>query len=287
MQRGLRPTFVAGILGCGLLLGLPATASAHRIEQHFPVGARPVIIVHNPNGLITIKSWPKAEVMVVADHASDKVEVDAEQNGNRVELFTHLLTKDVSPDELRADYEVSVPDDAELQIHNDSGTVAVTDVIGDTSVETIGAGVQLENAAGYLTVKTVGGSFDCVRCSGRIQAQSISGSLRILENRSANIHFQTSTGNILFQGDFIPNGTYIFKNYSGPIDVRFSAGTSFDLSASSLKGRVLNEAKLKPPVHDKHPESPFSHGLFGTYNEGRAKVELTSFSGTISIRKGD
>ena len=286
-QFNFRPLAAASLAGAALLLGLPATASAHRIEKHFTVAEHAVVIVHNPNGLITVKSWAKPEVMVTADHASDKVEVDAEQNGNRVELMTHLLSENVSPSELRADYELSVPEDAELQIHNDSGTVAVTDVAGDMSVETIAAGVQLENAGGYLTIKTVGGAFDCVRCYGRIVAQSISGNLRVLENRSASVRFQTSAGNIFFQGDFLPTGTYVLKNYSGAIEVHFNPGTSFDLSATSLKGKVINDAELTPPVHPKNQGPKFSHGLFGSYNNGRAKVELTSFSGTISIRKGN
>lgn len=277
----------ASLAGATLLLGLPATVSAHRIEKHFAVAEHPVVIIHNPNGLITVKSWTKPEVMVTADHASAKVEVDAEQHGNRIELLTHLLSEDVSPSELQADYELNVPEDAELQIHDDSGTVAVTDVAGDMSVETIGAGVQLENAGGYLTIRTVGGPFDCVRCYGRIVAQSISGNLRVLENRSASVRFQTSAGNIFFQGDFLPNGTYVLKNYSGAIEVHFNPGTSFDLSATSLRGKVINEAELRPPTHPKNQGPKFSHGLFGTYNEGRAKVELSSFSGTISIRKGN
>ena len=73
------------------------------------------------------------------------------------------------PDDLRADFEISVPADAELQIHDDSGGVNVSNVLGDMNVETIAAGVDLEDAAGYLTVKTVGGSFQCLRCAGRIE----------------------------------------------------------------------------------------------------------------------
>jgi DUF4097 and DUF4098 domain-containing protein YvlB len=285
MQRGFRLLAWAG--GAAWLLALPAPVFAHHIEKHFPVSDKAVVIVHNPNGLITIRSWPKQEVMVVADHASGKVEVNAVQNGNRIELLTRPFSNNVSPSELRADYEVSVPENAELHIHNDSGTVAVTDVMGDTTVETVAAGVQLENAGGYLTISTVGGSFDCMRCYGRVDAHSISGNLRVFENRSTNVHFQTGTGSIFFQGDFLPNGMYSLKNYSGPIEVRYSQATSFDLSATSIQGRVINDAKLKPPKHSSNLGPRYSRSLFGTYNEGLAKVELSSFSGTISIRKRD
>jgi DUF4097 and DUF4098 domain-containing protein YvlB len=179
---------------------------------------------------------------------------------------------------------VSVPEDAELQIHDDSGEVSVANVLGDMNVETVAAGVALEDAAGYLTVKTVGGSFQCVRCAGRLEVSSISGSFRLLDLRSYHVRAQTSTGNILFDGEFLPNGIYRLKNYSGVIEVRFSPGDSFDLSATSLKGSVNNEAKLTPPAHPQRLSSKFGYAL-GTFNAGRAKVELTSFDGTINVRK--
>jgi DUF4097 and DUF4098 domain-containing protein YvlB len=270
----------------GLLLLVAATpASAHHLEKHFPVAAHPIIAIHNPSGTITVRSWPKQEVAVVADHPSDKVEVDAEQNANRIDVITHVISESASPADLEANYQLTVPEDAELQIHSDSGAVAVTDVLGDMAVDTVAAGVQLEDTAGYLSVKTVGGSFDCFRCAGRIEAQSISGNLRIFENRSSNVRFQSSTGNLRFEGDFLPSGTYLLKNYSGTIEVRFSPDDSFDLSATSLYGKVINEANLKPPAHSSRRSPSYARSLFGTFNLGRAKVDLTSFSGTISIRK--
>ena len=87
------------------------------------------------------------------------------------------------------------------------------------------------------------------------------------------------------QYDFLPNGLYVMKNYSGVIEVRFSPADSFDLSATSLQGRVFNEANLIPPAHNTHTSPRFARSLFGSVNQGRAKVEVTSFSGTINIRK--
>jgi len=81
----------------------------------------------------------------------------------------------------------------------------------------IAAGVDLEDSAGYLTVKTVGGAFQCVRCAGRLEVSSISGSFKLIDMRSYNVRAQTSTGNILFTGSFLPNANYRLKNYSGVI----------------------------------------------------------------------
>jgi DUF4097 and DUF4098 domain-containing protein YvlB len=275
---------VPSLLICGMA---SATPPPRRQEQHFKVDAHPVVTIHNPNGMITVKAWTKAEVMVISTRASDNVEVEAEQMGNRVDVSTHAAADNVSPDDMRADYQINVPEDAELQIHDDSGEVNVANVLGDMNVETVAAGVDLEDSAGYVTIKTVGGSFQCTRCAGKLEISSISGNLRLTDIHSFHVHAQTSTGNILFAGEFLPNGIYRLKNYSGVIEVRFSPADSFDLSATSLKGKVINEATLTPKSHQQHFYSRFGNSLFGTFNAGRAKVELTSFDGTINILKRD
>jgi DUF4097 and DUF4098 domain-containing protein YvlB len=274
----------AGLLVPGLLLC--GTASADRIERHFKVQAHPVVTVHNPNGTVTVRAWTKSDVMVVAKRATTQVEVDVEQTGNRVDVQTRQVADAASPDDLRTDFEISVPEDAELQIHNDSGGVNVSNVLGDMDVETIAAGVELQDTAGYLTVKTVGGAFQCLRCSGRLEATSISGNFKLIDLRSVYVRAQTSEGNILFNGSFLPNATYVLKNYSGAIEVRFSPGDSFDLMATSYKGKVNNEAKLAPSSHH-HLIPKIGNALFGTFNSGRARVELNSFDGTINILKRD
>lgn len=268
----------------GLLLIGATSASANKFTRHFKVDAHPVVTIHNPNGLVTVRAWTRSEVMVMADCATNSVALDAEQSGNRVDIMSRQVADSVAPGDLRADYTISVPEDAELEIHNDSGGVNVSNVLGDMSVETIAAGVDLEDAAGYLTVKTVGGSFQCIRCAGRLEVSSISGNLRLMDMRSYQIRAQTSTGDILFNGEFLPNATYQLKNYSGVIEVRFSPGDSFNLSATSLKGKVHNEAKLTPSSHH-HFLPRFGNALFGSYNNGLASVELSSFNGTINILK--
>jgi len=277
----------AGLLVPGLLLSSAVYAGPIRHEQHFKVTAHPVITIHNPSGLITVKAWTKAEVMVISMPATTEVEVDAEQMGNRVDVSTRALSESVAPGDMKADFQINVPEDSELQIHNDAGAVNVSNVLGDMNVETVAAGVDLADTSGYLTVKTVGGSFQCSRCAGRIEVSSITGSFRLIDLKSTHVWAQTSTGNILFNGEFLPNGTYSLKNYSGTIEVRFSPGDSFDMSATSLKGKVNNEAKLTPSTHEHHFVPRWGNALFGTFNQGRAKVELTSFDGTINILKRD
>ena len=272
------------VLVPGLLALTAMPVWARHIEKHFKVDPHPIVSIHNPNGIITIKAWTKHEVMVMSDQNNDAVEVEADQANNRVDITTHDISATFAPQDMRADYQVNVPEDTELQIHNDSGAVNVANVLGDMNVETIGAGVGMADTAGYTTVSTVNGSFQCLRCTGRIEVRSISGNIRLDDLRSSDVLAQTSTGNIIFNGQYLPNGSYRLKDYSGVIEVRFSPADSFDIVATSLKGKVNNEAKLEPTSH--HGFLPrVGDSLFGALNAGRARVEVTSFNGTINILK--
>jgi DUF4097 and DUF4098 domain-containing protein YvlB len=277
--RTLGPVLALGFA----LAGVPALA--HRVQKHFKVDSHPVLTLHNSSGNIVIRSWPKQEVQVIADHKSEKVDVNAELKGNMVVVSTHILTDDVTPADLEADYQITVPQETELSIHNDSGLVDVEGVLGDMSFETVGADVDLSRVTGYITVRTVGGSFSCNECSGRIDANSISGAISLIGSESSNVQARSSTGNILLDSDLLPNGLYQLRNYSGHIDVLFSPSDSFDVTAISMRGKVENEADLKESPQPERHLPAFARSLFGVYNEGRARLILNSFSGTIVIRR--
>jgi hypothetical protein len=278
---------ISPCLFIAVLLAAASPSFADHLEKHFPVKPHPVIVIHNPKGRLVIQSWPKAEVQVVADHASDEIGIEATQKGNLIELNTMLLSENVGPDALRADYSLNVPADAELQVHNDAGFVQVLRVFGDTAVDTATAMVDLEDIGGFISVKTIGGSVDCIRCSGRIEISSFTGDLRLLQGHLMNVRMHTTNGSILFDSDFMPSGVYLVSNYSGPIELRFSPGDSFSVQAVSLRGIVNNEANLTPsPIHSPTRPPRFSNSIVGgSKGLGLAHVELSSFDGTINIRK--
>jgi DUF4097 and DUF4098 domain-containing protein YvlB len=263
-------------------------ARAERIEKHFTVHSKPKITVRNSSGRIQVKAWTKKEVQVAWTNGSGKSVVDTEQAGNRVEIATQEAGGNISADDVKTDFEITVPVESELNVRTDSGNVTVESVHGDMTFDTVGANLQLTDVDGYVVAKTIDGSLVCTRCSGKLEANSISGNMQMVDPTLESVRVQTSSGNILFDGSFLSRGIYIMKNFSGTIEVHFSSSDSFDVNATSLKGDVINQATFKPDTHGSpRPASKWGHSLFGTMNEGHAKVELSSFSGTIKILKRD
>jgi DUF4097 and DUF4098 domain-containing protein YvlB len=283
------------LLGAGLLLWTAAPAHAanpgQRTEKQFNVSGRPVVVIHNvASGRIEVKSWKNPQVDVVATQASNKIVFEIEQVGDRVDVNANVQDGPTQPLELEANLQLTVPEETELQLKTETGLIYVEQVTGDMKLESFGGDVHLKEVSGYIIVKTTGGSLVCTQCAGKLDFSSISGNSQILQPQLTNVNLMTTTGNILFDGDFVRTGLYSMKSGRGVVEVRFSSNDSFDLKAQTATGNVDNQAAafLKPDSHGmKHAVSKFTHGLFGTVGMGLAKVELSSYSGTIRIMRRD
>jgi DUF4097 and DUF4098 domain-containing protein YvlB len=273
-----------------LLLGSAAVpARAHRVEKHFPVDGRPVITLSAlVRGRVEVKSWKNPEVVVIGSHASDKLEIDADAVRNRIEITSHVLDSSAQPTELEANFDITVPEESELQVRTGSGTILVERVYGDMTFDTVAGDVHLKEVAGYIIIRTVGGSILCVQCAGKLNVSSISGNVDVREPALSNLDVYTTSGNIFYDGQFLSHGIYKMRTGTGWVEVRFSDTDSFDLRATTQKGRVDNQAEayLKPDKRFHFP-SKFVKGIIGSVNAGLARVEVSSFDGTIRLRKRD
>jgi DUF4097 and DUF4098 domain-containing protein YvlB len=194
------------------------------------------------------------------------------------------------PSEMEANFQLTVPEETELQLTTQTGLIYVEQVTGDMTLESVAGDVHLKEVSGYIIVSTTGGSLVCTQCAGKLEFNSISGNAQVLQPALDNVKLRTMTGNILFDGDFVHTGLYSMRSGKGLVEVRFSGNDSFDLNAQTATGTVDNEASeyLKPDSHGmKHMASKFSKSLFGTVGTGFAKVELSTYSGTIRILKRD
>ena len=271
--------------------GVAANATGQRVEKHFAVQGRPVVVIQNvANGRIEVKSSKNLEVVVIASQTSNKISFAMEQAGDRIDVTASILDLTAQPLELETSFQLTVPEETELQLKTENGLIYVEQVMGDMTLESVAGDVHLKEVSGYIIVKTTGGSLVCTQCAGKLKFESISGSAQILQPALNAVNANTSFGNILFDGDFIRTGLYSMRSSKGLVEVRFSGNDSFDLNARTNMGTVDNQAAayLKPDSHGaaRNLGSRF-RGLFGTVGAGLAKVELSTYSGTIRILKRD
>src|SRR6266853_2377772 len=103
---------VLPIFGAGMLM-LPAVsfAAGQKIEKHFSVKGRPVVMIQNvADGRIEVKSWKISEVVVTASQSSDKVGLDMEQADDRIDVIANILDTSAPQSELSENIQLTVPE---------------------------------------------------------------------------------------------------------------------------------------------------------------------------------
>ena len=288
MGRSILP-----LVGAGLFFwtATPATGATQHFEKHFPVKGHPVVCIHNiGNGRIEVKSSKISEVIVAGTQASSKVTLETENAGDRIDVSANIVDVTAQPNETEVNFQLTVPEETELELKTQTGLIYVEQVMGDMTLQSVAGDVHLKEVSGYIVVRTTHGSLVCAQCAGKLDFNSVSGNAQLLQPALTNVNLFTTSGNILFDGDFIRTGIYTMRSGKGTVEVHFSGNDSFDLNAQTATGTVDNQAEayLKPDSHGmKHMASRFTKGLFGTVGSGLAKVELSSYSGTIRILKRD
>lgn len=273
-------------------LGFLMAASLARVEKNwtFPTNTNPRISLSNLSGRVVVRGWDKTEVHAVSATASPQVTIDVDPlpaggATDKIHFMTRVLDPTLTGSNEVADYTLDVPMDSTLEIRNRQGSVQIQKLMGEAWVESVGGSVTVADMGGHLAVRTVGGDIEIVRCSGRIEASSITGNLHFVSPTTSKLRGTTTSGKIVYEGDFVAGGDYVLSQYSGDMEIFCPASSSFELNAKSVRGKVTTdpEFSLIPKRHPGYPPQG-ARGLFGTHNSGNATVELTSFSGSIRIR---
>ena len=262
-------------------------AAQSRKEYRFAVGAKSGVSVNNPYGSISVRPSTGNTVVIDAVLHSDKVEVDNNQNGNHVEIQSHLLA---GADAVsgRVDYEILVPPDASVTLHSTTGPLRAEKLHGDVTLEGAAATVDVRDVRdAHVHVKTVNGPVTLTNVQdGHVEVDSLSGEVTLDQVSGPLVQVISTSGRISYTGDFGLSGEYRLTSHSGDIDAIVPDGTSADVSARSVRGEVHDDIPLQPKTHTWFAITE-GRAFMGTM--GRAAVSSTvvlrSFSGKIHLRK--
>jgi hypothetical protein len=260
------------------------------MEKTLEATSNPRLTVTNLAGQIVVRGWDKSQVHAVYTLVSPHVEWDTEAippagPADKIRFVTHLLDPTVAASEQNVDCNLDVPLGSSLEIRNAQGSVRIENLQGDdASVETVGAAISVSDFSGHLFVQSVGGNIDVSRASGRVEAYSITGNLHFVSPTTSKLRGSTTSGRILFEGDFPEGGDYSLSDYSGDMELLCPPWASFELFAKTVQGKLVNEM---PMTVRRRAATPLSsaNSFFGTHLTGKATVNLKSFSGTIRIRQ--
>ncbi len=265
----------------------PNKPAQSKREFHFTVGPHAGVSVMNAYGSIWVKPSSNSTVVVNAFLHSDKVEVDNNQSGNRVDIQSHLLPG-ADPESGRVDYEVLVPADASVTLHSSTGSLHAEKLHGDVSLEGPGADVDVRDISdAHVHVKTMNGAvnLDNIK-SGHVEVDSLSGTVTLNGVNGSLVQVVSTSGRINYIGDFGNSGEYRLTSHSGDIEATIPEWTSADVSARSVRGEVQDDIPLQPKTHTWYAMDK-GRAFAGTMGRVAmsSTVVLRTFSGKIHLRK--
>jgi len=270
---------------CIAVLSAAALAADNRKEFKYTVGSGASVNVVNQFGSVILKPSSGNQVIVVANTRSNKVEADCSQSGNRIEVRTHFLEK-ANDDEGKIDYEIQVPNGANVTAQVANGSIRAERIGGDVTLRSDSASLEardIDNA--HVHAHSVSGPITLANISsGHVEVGTGSGKVTLNNVTGPSVTVNTTSSAIAYDGDFGNGGAYQLSSHSGPIDVFLPSSASVDVKAESVNGSVQNDFPLQKKTHsDFKPQA--GRSFQGFANSGSSSVELHSFSGTIRVKK--
>jgi hypothetical protein len=234
----------AAVLALFLAFGTSSAFAQQRVSRHYPAGKTVRIELKNLAGTITVETWQRDEIRITATMEAPAVHFNPRQTD------TGLVIDVVSDNRDRRDV-----GDANFRIQ----------VPARSSVD-------LETRSGQITVSNLQG--DLVRAH-----VWTSGDITLTGVNSTRVFAGNTTGNIFFDGEFVPGGTYEFKSGQGDITLRLPANCGFRLVATAQAkkismGRFWNDG-MKLLGEGRR--------ITGDVGDGRASVVVTNYQGSIKF----
>ena len=295
-----------------------------RQTRSFKIGAQGDIDASNIAGDITVTRGSSNEATIEilkrargrsADDAREMlglVQVNVTERNGHIEIRTQYPRGDEMRTSGRRNINVSVdltittPAGTRILAHSISGDLKATDIKGDLSLETISGSVTISGASRIASAKSVSGdvSITDTQTDGSIEAGSVSGSISLSKARArgmdlgsisgdivvhdvecdrADLH--SFSGNVEYAGSFTKNGRYDMKSHSGDVRLSVSGSTGFEVEATTFSGSVRSDLQLQRMDAERASDRMRRRSLRGTYGDGSAIVQITTFSGSVVVGK--
>jgi DUF4097 and DUF4098 domain-containing protein YvlB len=295
-----------------------------RTTKTVRLGANGELSLGNVSGDITVTraSGNDAIVEIIkvsrarsADEARElltAVTVEVNERNGRAEVKTRYPSGDENRRNNRRNYNVTVtynvqaPAATRLDVNSVSGNIKVSDIKGELSVGTVSGNVSVTSAGAIASAKSVSGNVEIINAQGqesleassvsgdvtmqritvrRIDAGSVSGNVKLDEVQCDRAEAHSTSGNIAFDGTLARRGRYELKSFSGEVHLAISGATGFEVEATTFSGDVRSDLPITIRGNADPNEHKRRRSLNGTYGDGSAILELSTFSGNIVIAK--
>lgn len=249
--------------------------------------------VSNFSGTITVTAWSENKVRIQSGASSDPFEVDVGS-----------ITVDVNSRGGRyggpgdAELTIQVPAWMDLDLSGNDVDIVARGTRGAISASTVEGRVVIDGGNGTVEASSVDGDIELSNVAGRVEVSTTEGEIRVTNASGAGLDLETVDGDILMSGitslnvsantvdgqvswagTLAPTGTYRFSSHDGDVVLRINGEPDATISVDTYDGSLDSDWPLTLKNGGNRNRKTFTLG------SGRARVELSSFDGSISLKR--
>ncbi len=278
-----------------LAIASPARAQIH-LNRGVAIDPDGYVRVHNPSGSVRVIGWerdsvavtgtldPAARFFMGGDGRGVKLGVELPAGGEsggssyvevRIPTRSQVWVKTAG-----ADIDVSGVSGG-VDLYSVTGRIRVSGQLRELFAESMAGAVEIDGSARSLRAKTASGGIALRGEGDDATLTSVGGTIVVDGGAFRRGRFESVTGDILFTGALDRSGAFEFQSHSGTVDLRFPAGLDADVTASSLRGEIINELSRV----SAEPVGAAGRRLAFTAGRGGAELVVRSFSGPVRLRR--
>ncbi|MGD2068964.1 MAG: hypothetical protein PVI57_09860 [Gemmatimonadota bacterium] len=278
-------------MSTALTLALAAlTLAQPQTDTVIPLEGAERLSVEAPGGSITVTTWTRQEVRIVAEHSSrtyididhrgSTIDVDAEARRGPATIVDYQITVPAGLDlELEGFYtNITVEGaDGDVEAETNQGDIRIVGGRGSIEASTVSGSVVVEGAEGTVDVSSVAQGVRVRDASGEVYAETVGGTIALENLRARAVEAGSVGGRIEFDGELQDGGHYFFGSHGGSITVRVPQGAGATFHVATVHGGVSTDLPGAPEQFERGQRHSFTVG------GGGALVETETFSGRINL----
>ncbi|HTK56480.1 MAG TPA: DUF4097 family beta strand repeat-containing protein, partial [Gemmatimonadales bacterium] len=188
--------------------------------------------------------------------------MELELSGNEVDISARGMRSAVQANTV----------DGSITIDGAEGNVEANSVEGDVEISNVKGRVQLNTVEGRVVLSNISGT--------AVEAETVDGDIEMNGVTTPNISANTVDGDIDWSGTLAPTGSYRFATHDGDLMLRISGEPDASVSVDTFDGSLDSDWPVTLTNSASHRRMSFTLGA------GRARLELSSFDGRISLKRG-
>ncbi len=245
--------------------------------------------LENFRGEVTVRTWDRAEVRVVAD-VEDMESLWIERTPRLLSVRTRMFRGPRS-----ADFELTIPRAMALRIEGNDLEVDAEGLGGRVDVQVVNGDIRVQGGREYISLHAVHGEVEVTGAVGRVQVSSVNedltlsdiegdigaettnGDIELIGIRSANVDVSTTNGDVEYDGTIRDGGRYRLTTHNGDIEVTIPESADATVHVATYQGDFEADYPVRLVGSIGSKEFTFTLGT------GAARVELESFGGSIRV----